>query len=343
MNTRIKIVDSSGKIILNSLRGPEESAFVTGAVGIINLSSGKVRLGVSRSNSGEIFLASNEPDHLKSNRVFQTALELIASTAKYISSEVEAVEERAATRSRRLIHNLTSLNGHMIQELYSVVPQERLAGSGRRFLPNLMAEMRGPKAADFARCFFSIAKHSAAMKNEFSVFRKIASLDLATDKRNHYVHKVIMNVAYLFFSEFSDVNVFVSIAPSETKAWLDYECVFVALYHLFDNASKYVCHGTDVDVAVDTKDGFARITLDMQSLAIDPGTELTLMKEGYSGPAAIQLGLNGDGVGLGLVLKVMEMHAGHFIITPDASTRYSVDGVTYQRNRFSLLFPEMKK
>ena len=177
------------------------------------------------------------------------------------------------------------------------------------------------------------------MKNEFSVFKKIDSLESSVEKRSHPIHKVLMNVAYLFFSDFADMDSFVDVAESEVRAMIDYECAFVALYHLFDNAAKYLCRGTHLDVSIGSDPTGATIRFDMCSLEISSSELQKLVFEGFSGALPRQLGLNGDGVGLSLVKRVMELHGGSLQILPEPKTMFIKDKVEYQRNSFVLTFP----
>jgi len=340
MKGNYKIADSAGRVILNTLNREEEDCFLNGRSGVINLNGGKVRLGSLSVAGGSVYLASRDSDLLKSGKVFKNNLILLSEILDYLFAAVASAEEKSIAKSKRLVHNLTSLNGHMIHELYAVLPQERLAGNIRKKIPFIASEMKGTKADDFARCFLSLAKHSAAMKNEFSVFKKIDSLEASVDKRSHSMHKVLMNVAYLFFSDFADMDSSVNVMESELKAPIDYECAFVALYHLFDNAAKYICRGTHLDISIDENSAGASITFSMCSLAISDSELDDLASEGFSGALPRRLELNGDGVGLSLVKRVMDLHEGRLQINTDPGTKFVKDDVEYQRNSFVLTFPQ---
>lgn len=334
-----KLIDSTGKLVFSSLSPEEEAIFVAGKYGVMDVQGlGRTRLGVLKGVGGTAYLASRDPDLVKSARVFGAVLETILGGMDYTRGAIFAVQERLAANSKRLVHNLTSLNGHMIQDLYSVIPQERLAGNIRRSVPLLAAEMRGNKVEEFARCFLSLAKHSAAMKNEFSVFKKLDSLEVAIQRRAHSAHKILMNVAYLFFSDFADKGSYVNITPSDLKMSVDYECAFVAIYHMLDNAAKYICPGTDLDISIKQSGDKCELFFSMCSLPILEGELEKVAMEGFSGSYPQKLGLSGDGVGLGLISKVMYLHEGDLEITPDSSIRFVKNDVEYQRNTFSLRF-----
>lgn len=339
MKGTCKITDNSGRVVINTLSNQEQEAVSADRFGVLNLQGGKTRIGKKEDASGIMVFASRDPDLLKSAKVFNAHLDVLSHSMDFLVSQIAAAEERSAAKSRRLVHNLTTLNGHMIQDIYSVLPQERLAGSIRRGIPFIAKEMQGQKAHDFARCFLSMAKNSTAMKNEFSVFKKIDLLETSVDKRPHSAHKVVMNVGYLFFTDFADMDSFVDVSESDLKVFMDYECAFVALYHLFDNASKYICRGTNLDISITSDTEGTAISYSMCSLPISDTDLSQLFAEGFSGDAPKKLGLHGDGVGMSLVKRVMDMHEGKIEIIRDPKSTFIKDESEYQRNTFKLTFP----
>ena len=338
-NGSFRLTDPSGRVIADNLSREQSQLADSAANGVVPTASGRIRVGTVVSEVGSVFFASSDPDIVASSKVFRTTANAILASASYIEKAVAAVEDRSRVNSRRLIHNLTSLNGHMIQDLYSVVSQDRLAGNIRRSVPIIAEEMRGKKVYEFAKCFLSLAKHSAAMKAEFSVFKKVAVGGSAVEKNWHYAHKVAMNAAYLFFTDFADSGCFVNVSNSHIRTHVDYEFTFVAFYHLFDNAAKYIRPGTNLEVSFSQEVEGVLVTFEMCSLAIEPDEVTKVLDEGYSGEAARRLGLHGDGVGMSLVQKVMNMHGGRLDVIPRWDTRFSKDGADYQKNRFNLYFP----
>jgi len=342
MKDKCKIVDALGRTVFNTLTSSEEDLFANDQTGVVRVLNDKSRIGSICGPAGEVYLVSRDSDSLKSAKVFKKRLQVIFDGLTFICDSISAAEERSMANSKRLVHNLTSLNGHMIQDLYSVISQDRLAGNIRRSIPLLAGEMRRDgKTEEFARCFLSLAKHSAAMKNEFSVFKKIGVLQAAIDKRPHSLHKVIMNVAYLFFSDFADIHSYVSVSESAVKAPIDYECTFVALYHLLENATKYICPRTDVSISISSgvSPDSAVVSIDMYSLPILESELEDIFSEGFSGSVPRSLGRSGDGVGLSLVRRVMDLHQGEILVRTDPNDFRLHEDIRYQKNVFVLQFP----
>src|SRR5699024_3591080 len=93
---------------------------------------------------------------------------------------------------------------------------------------------------DAALMFLRLAKHNIHMKSEFSIYKKLDRANPSLEKRNHPIHKVLMNVLHSFFVDFSDKEVYVDVGECRSSIHCDYETLQVALYHLIENASKYV-------------------------------------------------------------------------------------------------------
>ena len=340
MRGAYRLTDSLGRELANTLT-PSQTAALLAAPdgGVSNIGGVRTRIGVFAGASGSVALASTDPDLVASKKVFRAKLEILHDCLGDLAAIVDAAEERSRVSSRRLIHNLTSLNGHMIQDIYSVMSQDRLAGNIRRSIPLIVGEMQGKKVYEFAKCFLSLAKHSAAMKNEFSVFKKIGALDAAVEKQSHVMHKIVMNVAYLFFTDFADKNSYINVAMSTVRVPLDYEFAFVAFYHLFDNAAKYICPETQLEVRIQKSDRDVSIEFKMLSLEIADDEIGRLTNEGFSGRWPRHLDLHGSGVGLSLVDRVMKLHSGTLAVTREVAGGCIKDAIPYQVNTFALRFP----
>lgn len=327
-----------GRTLVSQLSDEELGLFAGAVRGTGSVQGRKVRFGKFVGDYGEVRLVTEDPDLVASRRQFDVRIGVIYDAIPTITEVASSAEDRFLARSRRLIHNLTSLNGHMIQDIYSVISQDRLAGNVRRSIPLIEEEMKGQKSSSFAKAFLSLAKHSAAMKNEFAVFRKSDNLNEAVELKSHNLHKVVMNVAYLFFSDFADAKSFVNVRHAVLRARADYEFAFVAIYHLFDNAAKYICPETNLDVSISQEGELAKIEFEMRSLVIWPEEAPNLTLEGYSGEWPKRRSLNGDGVGLSVVDRVMRMQGGRLDFLGNSDSQFEFDGVPYQKNRFFLYF-----
>ncbi len=195
-----------------------------------------------------------------------------------------------------------------------------------------------------AMAMLKMAKNNAAMKVEFSVFKKLFDLNPDLRATNHNVHKVLMNVFYLFFPDFTDKNVKVIIGDTDNKymAYFDYESIHVAFYHMIENAAKYI--KPDTEFKVDIVKGIKKteIIFDMNSTQITQEEVNIIFEEGVSGKLAYQTGKSGDGIGLSRAKKILELNNGLLSVKPYYDTAIITMGVTFQRNVFTMALPHGK-
>lgn len=139
------------------------------------LRDGRVRFGVIKSKNGVSFASSSRSDYLKSSQKFKTSHKAIHNSIEFVMRSIEKQQESSFKNTGRLIHNLTSLNAHIIQEIYSLVPQQLLSDrtSGHT---KIVQGIITNSSYEAALSLLAIAKASASMKTEFSVFRNYLTL-----------------------------------------------------------------------------------------------------------------------------------------------------------------------
>lgn len=341
MDIRYRITDPEGNLVFCNLHAKE-----TEKIASVNSKSQKIdgtnlRAGVISSQHGTVIAFSSSKDYVKSSTKFSTALNVILDSTEMVNDVVQQTRTSINKSTSRLIHNLTSLNAHNIQEIYSLIPQENVSQKivGQiSFVENIVKE--GPR--ETALSLLRIAKNNAAMKAEFSVFRKLFDSNPDLQIREHNVHKVLMNVFYLFFPDFTDKNVRVKIGNNKNKylACFDYESFHVAIYHVIENAAKYIKPKTILNVEINNTGGFVEIIMDMTSLEIKKGEANRIFEEGISGKLACRIGKSGDGIGMSRAKKILELNSGSVSVNPHCDTVEVFMGVNYQRNTFTISLPK---
>lgn len=343
MDIRYRIISSDGNIVFCNLH-PKEIDKISS----VNSKSQKInetylRAGVISNQYGTVIAFSSERDYLKSSAKFSTALNVILDSTEMLNEIVKEARENINKSTSRLIHNLTSLNAHNIQEIYSLIPQENVSqkiGGQISFVEEIVKS--DPKEA--AISLLRIAKNNAAMKAEFSVFRKLFDSNPELQIREHNVHKVLMNIFYLFFSDFTDKNVRVKIGDNKNKyfANFDYESFHVAIYHIIENAAKYIKPKTVLNIEIRNVGSFIEIAMDMTSLEIKKGEADRIFEEGISGELASRIGKSGDGIGMNRAKKILKLNSGSVSVNPHCDTVETFMGVNYQRNIFTISLPKFK-
>jgi signal transduction histidine kinase len=335
---RYHLLDTNERVIFSNIRPKERELIDTVNLPSILLLEGKLRGGVLLSKSGTVFGFSSDLDYLRSTKKFRTTLEVILNSIDFVLDAVRTHSETTNASTRRLIHNLTSLNAHNIQEIYSLVPQEQLASKTNGHVDEVQ-KIVSESPRDVALALLAIAKTNLSMKTEFSVFKNLFNAQPSLQRKRHVIHKVLMNVLYLFFPDFTDKDVHISVTESTVSAWFDYESIHVALYHLLDNASKYVKPRSNIDISIEERDQCVALSFKMRSLRILKEEIPKLFDEGFSGGLAEKTGKSGSGIGTSLIKKILELNNGAVVVNIHPETVETLMGIDYQDNVFEILLP----
>lgn len=303
---------------------------------------GARRRGKKIVTSGTVFLCTADEDMVKSKRVFIRTLDAYAEMIEGLADIQRLAAEEAREEGRRLVHNLTTLNSHIIQEIYNIVPQDELAGTpGQQISVIASAIASNPPAA--AQAALRILKNAVAARTEMQVVRRFRTApQLPPQMRPHMIHKVIKNVLITFFQEAQDRELYWNLRATAERVWVDYELVSAALYRFFENCVKYCAPTSTIDLAFEAHDGRLNVVMEMKSLPIVPGEESSIFDEGVSGAMAKKYNLNGSGLGLSIVRQLLEVNNATVMV--HAGTRVEViRGVEYAPNRFTFSFSRARK
>lgn len=302
------------------------------------------RVGVARSPVGSICLCSPIQDDVNSSRVFRSRMAAHLSALDFVSQMRREFAASYNQQLDRVTHNLTSLNAHCIQEVFDLVSQETLTKNISQQMKFVQDAMKAsPQKA--AKTFLRIAKNNLAMKLEFVAMRFLDSTAPHPAFREHQIKQVVMNVLHAFFQDFTDLDVRVAVEESPATVLLDYDTFHVALYHVIDNATKYVMPHSEVHVRFNTEDGRVNVVFDMMSLPI-PRDELgRIGEEGFSGQLARHLQLSGHGMGMFRTKRLLAVNDGELSIRPNATPAKDTthNGIQYQHNVFVISLMESQR
>ena len=294
----------------------------------------KRRQGLRITNASSCFLCCNQS---KTAKLFRIKLEALSYCVPDLKIPINEIRRHEQKKVNRLVHNLTSINAHNIQEIYDLVPQEVLAQNWRSQLKFIKSEIS--KDMDKAALMFlRIAKHNSHMRSEISIYRKIERDDnMELDRKNHKLRNVLLNTLHTFFSDFSRRNIYVDVEEFYYQVKFDYETIQVALYHLIENATKYTL--ADSKVFISASESYNSIDLKFKMLSTHVAEEerLEIMKEGVSGEMARKMNRQGDGIGMWRINQMMEVNDGVFEVNfgPIKETKM---GFNFSDNVFILKF-----
>lgn len=276
-----------------------------------------------------VIAVSTDPDYIKSKKKLDAAAEIILSAAYTLDSSYKRSEDR----TRRLIHNLKSLTAKIGQEVFYIAQQDLMINSPRDMVKYVAKEIL-ENTDDAAKGLIEILKHHAAQKAEYSAFEKLTGKALVGAPERHDVHRVLMNVFYLFFGDFIKKKVKADVERTRLQALIDYESIHVCIYYVVENATKYARPGSPFNVSIAEDGGFVIIRFNMESIEILPEEVDKIFDEGFSGKRAIESRLHGAGIGLYMARAMAQMNGGTLTAVPGRGT-----GAGYARNTFILALP----
>lgn len=341
-----RILNNDGIVILSSIDeicfGCIKSNCINGYSNQVCIKDGgKKRLGIAKTNHGTVYVCSNDS---KTTKNFKNELNTLASGIKFFESTkkeiITATIEDEHKRVSRLIHNLKSLNAHIIQEVYSVVPQDLLTANISKTLEKVEDAIK-ENIRDAAIALLRIAKFNTGVKAEFSVYDKILKNDVQLNPSDVNIRNVLMLVLHMFFTDFADKHVYVDVANYYEKAFMDFESVFVAFYHIIENSTKYVCPNTKIEVDFQLDGDMHKVTFSMRSLYIYPDDEERIFEDGYSGILAKKIGKAGHGLGMYRAKQLLLINNSTIDFIP-GSVEYDSGGVTYADNQIVVRIPVVR-
>lgn len=342
MTIRYKLIDLKENIVFSSLTTNDIDKTQDIISSSVLLDGGKVRAGrLKRVGLGEVVAITSNPDFLASSKIFKSSVECILNSLQYLKNSIEEQREVNQKNMQRLIHNLTTLNGHNIQEVYAVIPQEELSNRNKGHM-EYVASIINDDPKEAALALLRIAKNNAAIRTEITVFKNLMNHSPKLDPKQHGVHKVVMNILYLFFPDFTDKNILINLTPSTLSAFFDYASLHVALYHLLDNAAKYAAPSQTINSMIEKLGGCIRITFEMISLKIADDEVDSIFIEGTSGKFPKALGKAGAGVGMGLISSIIKLNDGRFFFERKSGGERTIIGLPYQCNIFAIELPATK-
>ncbi|PHZ58601.1 ATP-binding protein [Photobacterium leiognathi] len=343
-NTYYALFDDMGKIITSTLdesiiKNLQTKSDLSGSIKCDNSNTNYKYL-IVENGKGKCFAITNEKDFIKSRRVYEKHLLMLIDTIKTIKELSEQANLELKLSTHRLIHNLTSINAHNIQEIYGEFPQSLISTSGKKNI-TVISDIITQKPKTIAKMVLRLAKNNVAMKAEFSVFKRLFDNNVDLSMNYHKVHKVLMNILYTFFPDFTSKHVNVIVHDSSEMAYLDYETFHVAMFHILDNAAKYTKPNSQFDIHINKDEMYITINFEMDSLVIEDDEIEHIFQEGYSGKYAHCLFKNGQGIGMARIKEMLNLNKGDISIEKiGAIQTVNTCGleVKYQRNIFKLRF-----
>jgi signal transduction histidine kinase len=341
INTIFEIKDEDGKILYSNL--PNDYVYdITDLLnriktGVCPITNKQLRHGIIKSNDNLIYIASY---NVATNKMLKPYFEAIEFFIPNLNSITSSSKEIVKQDFRRFKHNLITQHTLMLQELeksFTLETNEKGINNQIEFIQKLLIE--NPRQS--AITILKLIKNVNLMKAEFDVYDMLSIKNPSLEFFTHNPHKLTLLVLNPFWLELIEKGIKINISECKGEVYVDYRSVSVALSHIFENTSKYICRNTTLSISYTENNGFIIINFEMISLKIKPEEKEKIFEDNYSGDYAKSTTLAGSGLGMSIVKKLTELNKGEIIVEIDTDEKLNekVMGIPYEKNIFKMKLP----
>lgn len=340
----VKIIRSDGVILHNDIPDKyisilEETSHENSQTFLMN--NVKLRHGKIITEYGSVYGITDDAYIINRPRFFREIINAYIRLIPTISRAVKESQDNANTFVTRLIHNLQSLNGQNIQELYDLISEEEFRETTAEQRKSLILHRLDLQRDKIHFTIQNLVKNNTATKIQFSIFKKIFSgRNEKLNKQVHELRKAFLNVAHNFFQSFFNKNIKLMIDQYSGKVYMDYEAFLVSVYQLLENIEKYAMKDSDVNISFIEIGKHVEIRMEMISVKIHDHELGNISKEYYRGVEAKKLTESGEGIGMYIIQKTLQQNNSKLIVENNLENiSVSSNGVTYEKNRFTVKIP----
>jgi hypothetical protein len=297
------------------------------------------RLGVKQHREKNLFLCSSNRS-TKTSKLFKEKIEFLAYIVPSMEWFREEIKNRAINEERekysKIVHNLKTLNAQSLLSQYNFIPQDAFTDNFSNLFSYILNEIK-TRPKDATITLIRQAKNNTHMQTEFSTHEKLSLENPILFSQVHNIRKVILNVYHSFYINFQEKKIALKIDDVDYKAKFDYDTIRVAIYHLFSNAAKYIADNTPLTIKLTQTGDYVYIDFCMKSLFIFPDEMNSIFDDHISGRIAKSRSLQGDGLGMGLIMKALKLNNASIEVLPGVS-KIKLGNTDYGDNIFRLKF-----
>ena len=295
----------------------------------------KKRQGIIDRGNLVLYLCSYDTN--KTNKIFKHQIR--DSTGFLKAYETMSEEERKKTR--KLKHNLSTYTTKIYQELFKLLPQDKVSGghSNQREVVRTILEKNPDHAVT---TLLRILKNANLIKSEFDVYDIMHTPNPHIDLHKHSIHKVITLSLSPFWLDFIDKKISVNMDKCDGMMNFDYKSMSSILCHIFDNATKYVAHDSEFKITVIEHSCHHNIIFDMISLRVKKDELEKIFEYGFSSNYSERLGYAGEGVGMNVIKNLSELNGFklNFENNVDPSKSINKLNIPFEHNKLTIGIPK---
>ena len=255
---------------------------------------------------------------------------LVVQNEKFILNEYK-------NNSENILHNIRSLNGKNIQEIFSFISEDNLTNDYEIQYNNIKNQLHNNYDGAI-KLILRVLKNERALKRELSVYDLLNDNYKIIKPIKHNLKKVILLTYHTFALELKNKKITLAIEDKNNIfANIDYDTFSVAIYNIIENATKYIMNKSSLCIKIEQINDIINITFDMTSLKIEDDEIQNLFIEGYKGKLAKRFNYPGRGHGMYLIRKFLEFNNGIIKVDIDnGNTIIDKENKIYGKNKFIL-------
>lgn len=305
----------------------------------------KIRHGKFIGELGEVYGITDNSDIFNKPRYFKEILKAQHLVIPSIYRATHEERDRNTVYVNRLIHNIESINGHSIQELYELISEDELRNVKQEERKILIQNKIKGRMDNIHRKILNLIKNNTGIKTEFALFQNLlTNKKVKLSKQPHQLRRALMNVAHNFFQDFHDKGMRINVDEYDGVVFMDYGAFQSAFFQIFDNATKYAMDDSDMGISFTTEGDYVAVSISMISLRIKPEEVNKVMQERFCGEEAKKSELSGEGIGMFAVCRTLQMINSTISVEPKPDeASVTKDNLHFEKNIFTVRIPLYKQ
>lgn len=286
-------------------------------------------------DGGYIYLCSydNEITH----KIFKRYFDVLKPTFSALISFKDSLVSIEESKTKRLKHNINNYNAKIKDELEEIIPHESIYKKDWKETLEVIEQKIIMESQSTAFSLMRIIKYINLINAEMDAYELLNSPFEYLDLQEHSIHRVIGTTIRPFWLDFVQNKNPINMGMCYENVLIDYPTVSVVLGHIWDNAAKYIGVNSPLSITFTANLEYVIVEIAMQSIKVEQHECEKIFEENYSGQWADRSGKDGDGIGMYVSKKLIEMNKGimEFICGIEA---YRYNGIPYANNKIVLKF-----
>ncbi len=292
------------------------------------------RQGWLKVGDGYIYLCT--PDTSISNSEFEILLNRFALLYDAFCQNYERLKDIEHEENKRFKHNITTFASHIFWELYGLIPQDIFMTRGYKNLHNKVKNIVSENNSKTASTLINAIKYSKQISMEIDAYEYLSgNAQILVQK--HVLHKILMLSLSLYYEAFEEKQVKIIVEDSNISIDLDYKSFTVILNNILSNIQKYILPQSELKFAFKVIDNKVHMSITMYSLRIEDSERNKIFESGYSGLWASKIKLNGTGMGLYIVKRLLEQNKGSISIESNHNDFEERNNIPYDNTTIDII------